>query len=446
MKKIWYFLLVIYSFCFASTDSFYFYDSETFQSSVYIETIGDPKKPAVIFVHGLGDEASSIWKETKESLKDEYFVLIFDLPGFRNSEMSKNLYSPENYARLINTIARNFVYKPFHLVGHSMGGAISLKYASMYEETLLSLVLIDAAGILHRSTYSKFLTFNGIDKFFDSQDGIGRLFQSQRVSSFINTITEKIDNKMTLDVDNILASSHLRSSILRNNTTTISALALVQTDFSNIVENINTNTLIIWGEDDSVAPVQTGYVLNKLLPNSKMEIIPQCGHVPIISHKDIYLSLLKTHLQNSETYITTKAEINGLPRIVTVQNANKEVISGYIKKATITNSNNILIKDAIIDELEIINSNVEILNSTFSGLERFITQNSTLFIIASDITGNILVNNSTINIAGTSFNGETKNIQQGLRTSTIIYSLSKHNGQNIHGRFILDNQDNKILQ
>lgn len=440
IKKIVFYFFVFCSFSYTYADNFYFQDNEIFHSSVYIESVGNPQNPAVVFVHGLGDEASTIWKDTVEFLKEDYFVLVFDLPGFRNSQKSNTLYSPKNYAMLINTIAKKYIQKPFHLVGHSLGGAISLQYAGRYGDTLLTLTLIDAAGILHRSTYSKFLALNRIDKFFYSKEILGELFQTPKLNRFINNLTEKIDNKMTLDVDEILESSYLRSSLLMNNTTTIAALALVQTNFSDLVETVDTNTLLIWGEEDSVAPIQTGYVLNKLLPYASMRVVPQAGHVPMLTHKDTYLSYLKEHLQHSERYVKVKKNINSTPKIVMLQDANADILSGYIQKATIRNSTNIVIKDAIIEELEIINSNVEILNSTYLGKKELIVQNTSLALVASQIDGDVLLNNSTLNVAGTSVNGNFKIIQDGL-PSTLIYSLSKKNGYAVHGRFVIDKKN-----
>lgn len=435
MKKIIFIWLILLTFSLG--DGFYFDDNETFNSKVYIETLGNPVNPAVILVHGLGDEASTIWDETKEVLKNDYFVVVFDLPGFRNSELSSNVYSPENYAKLINTIAKRFVNKPFHLVGHSMGGAISLKYASMYKDTLASLVLIDAAGILHRATYGKFLAVNGIEHLFEPDSLFGNLIQTPRINNFINNITNKLDNSRLFNADKVLNSPNLRKSVLNDNPMTIAALALVQTNFSNLLEDIDTNTLIIWGENDAIAPIQTGYVLNRLLQNSTMKIITDSAHVPMLSHKEIFYGHLKEHLANSEIYVKTKARVDTPAYNIKIANSKKEVITGHIKKAVIKNSNNILIKDAIIDDIEIINSNVEILNSTYSGEGKFSSLKSTLYIVASDLFNKIDADYSTLNIAGSTVNTDFKHFIHTKSSSVVIYSLSRINNVCIHDKFTI---------
>lgn len=259
-----------------------------FNASVYLQTQGNPENPAVVLVHGLGDEASSIWESTIELLKNDYFVVSFDLPGFGQSSKSNELYSPENYAKVIHSIAQTYVQKPFHLVGHSMGGAIVLKYTSLYPSDVASLVLVDAAGILHKFAYNKFLTHNGVNRFFDEQNGLIQGLQTQKLNNFIDKMTDKFDDKMRLDMDTVLASEELRSAILGGTPSTIAAVALVQENFNTIPSAIHARTTIIWGENDGIAPLETGYVLKKLMPNATLYVIPEAAHVPMLSHEKVF--------------------------------------------------------------------------------------------------------------------------------------------------------------
>ncbi len=128
-----------------------------FGGSVYVQLTGNENKPAVVLIHGLGESASGHWQQTIALLKPNYRVFTLDLPGFGRSDNGNHLYSPENYARLIHHLTQTYIGKQFHLVGHSMGGAIALYYAARYTDDVETLTLIDAAGILHQVAYSKHL-------------------------------------------------------------------------------------------------------------------------------------------------------------------------------------------------------------------------------------------------------------------------------------------------
>ncbi len=113
-------------------------------------------KIGVILIHGLGGSVDD-WKNTIPALATDFHVLTFDLPGFGKSDKGSQVYSPTRYAKLAHLLAdRYFQNKTYYIVGHSMGGAIALRFASLRPARYQRLVLIDAAGILHPQVLSKF--------------------------------------------------------------------------------------------------------------------------------------------------------------------------------------------------------------------------------------------------------------------------------------------------
>jgi pimeloyl-ACP methyl ester carboxylesterase len=49
-----------------------------------------------------------------------------------------------------------------------------------------------------------------------------------------------------------------------------------------VIGGIAAPTLIVWGEQDEMIPLSVGQRLHQLLPGSKLEVIPQCGHLPAL--------------------------------------------------------------------------------------------------------------------------------------------------------------------
>lgn len=409
-----------------------------FNASVYLTTVGNPDNPAVVLVHGLGDEASTIWESTIEQLKNEYFVVTFDLPGFGQSTKSNELYSPLNYAKFIHFVAQTYVKKPFHLVGHSMGGAIALKYTSMYPSDVASLVLVDAAGILHRSEYNNFLVQSGVNTFFDEQNGLIQGLQTQKITSFIDKMAEKIDRKMALDMGCVLSSEDLRAAILGGSPHSIAAVALVEENFNGIPQTVGTRTTIIWGENDSVAPVETGYVLHKLMPNASLKILSHTAHVPMLSNEEAFLSLLRAHLKNQEKSARPTLAKTTPSYSVKIKDINDRVYTGKIESMSVVNSQKITIKDAVIDELVVLNSDVEIINSTLKSGKSvaLMAQNAKVSIVASDVFGKIKLQNTKLHLLGVTMDVLGKPIE-ALSTSMVFFSLCQINDKLIHGKEIL---------
>jgi len=86
----------------------------------------------VILVHGVSEQGSDDWKNVVDNVNDSFHVITFDLPGFGRSDKKNITYSIEKYSSFLNWFIETYTKKPISLVGHSLGGAISLFYAGTY--------------------------------------------------------------------------------------------------------------------------------------------------------------------------------------------------------------------------------------------------------------------------------------------------------------------------
>ena len=415
------FISIILVFTYINAKTFYV-DEPVLNTKVFVQTYGDKNKEVIVLVHGLGHEASSIWENTIERFKNDYYVITFDLPGFGKSSRVNRELTPTNYALFINYISNLYVKKPFYLIGHSMGGAISLKYTSMFPKDVKKLLLIDAAGILHRDTYSNFLITAGIDNFFK----IKSIEPLNKISSIFSQITTGIQDYIPSDLSLVIKTEYIRQMLFKNNTTAIAAIGLVMEDYSNVVYSINTPTEILWGENDDIAPVRTGYALNKILKDSKINVIPNSGHIPIIDSKDIYLKYVDNFLKNKNIKRAQK-DSSFNTKYLLVKNQNNVVINGKYKSLKIIDSNNIKIDSSNIEELIIINSDVKILNSTIKSKNIAIdVKNSNLEVTACDIDGFYAIQseNTRLDLAGSTLNSIENSIKNKNINNKDILILS----------------------
>ncbi len=417
-----------------------FLKEKEFNELVYVKAYGNPNHEPIVFVHGLGDDASTIWEETIEKLKYDYYILTFDFPGFGRSTKSGQLYSPTKYAKFINNLVEIYMHKPFHLVGHSMGGAISLKYASLYENKLKSLFLVDPAGILSKASFVDFLVKSQIDKYLGANTPLAKSLAS---------LPQALESIMPIDVNYLLQFQNMRSMLFRSNTTAISAISLAYEDFSNVPQNLHVNTRIIWGEDDIVAPVRTGYALYKLMPNVKLNVIKNSKHVPIRDSFDIYFGYLQEHLKNPK-YTKNKKSITGEKRAVVLNNENNKIISGKISNLEVYGSKNIIIRDAIIDKFTILDSSIKIENSQMNLDTSSYVISSRFEITACDISlkNGIYLFDSIVDLAAVYLSPRYyifRNLNQSEQQN-IVFSLSKIYDDTLHGEYILDAGQSFLLK
>lgn len=406
-----------------------------------MEIHGDENNETIIFVHGLGDEASTIWKDSVDRLKENYQIIIFDLPGFGKSSKSSAEYTPEKYALVLDYIVSKYVNKQFYLVGHSMGGAISLKYTQLYESKVKKLFLIDAAGILHKDAYSYFLIKTGIDKFFNVEEPT---YINNKMSNLFSNISSGLNKLMPPNLDDVVKKDYLRNNLFQSNPTAIAAIGLVTETFFNL-EKIKTPTFILWGEKDEIAPLRTGYVLNKLITNSTLKVIEGAGHVNIIDSSSIYLDKFLKNEIKKEPKEFNKVVSNS----VELRYQNNLLFNCNSKSIKIIDSTNVQLENCNLENLYVQNSTISIINSNIDSTDTALKiLNSNVNITATDIKGKIAIDTfgSNLDLAAVNITSSEVSILS-RKTNKIVFTLTTLIGpltKKVLHRKIVMNDNNKL--
>lgn len=147
------------------------------------------------------------------------------------------------------------------LIGHSNGGRIALAFTNLYPEKVEKLILIDSAGIYHNGLPIKIkrLVFKTIAK-------IGKkLTSSRKIKDLLYKFARESDYK---DL---------------NESTKQTMINLTSSDLKSVLPQIQTSTLIIWGENDRITPLRDGILMNNLIKNSRLEIISNARHSPMFT-------------------------------------------------------------------------------------------------------------------------------------------------------------------
>ena len=107
---------------------------------------GNPDAPPLLLIHGGRDHCRN-WDWVAEALRDEYHIIAPDLRGHGDSEWMKGgVYSVSEYVYDIAQLIHQLELAPLAIIGHSLGGAVSLRYAGVYPETVSKVVAIEGLG------------------------------------------------------------------------------------------------------------------------------------------------------------------------------------------------------------------------------------------------------------------------------------------------------------
>ncbi|HHY72121.1 MAG TPA: alpha/beta hydrolase [Bacillus bacterium] len=229
-------------------------------------------KPPLMLIHGV---AATIYtfNALMPLLKDHFSIVAVDLPGFGRSEKSSSfVYSFENYAKVVQSFIEYFQLKDVTIVGHSMGGQIALYTAKLFPEKINKLVLLASSGYLKPANKALiYCTYLPFFKYFIKREVLKKEVKDVLKNVFYNP--SLITNRHIEEFGNPLKEEGFYTSLMR-------LLRHREGDLSSgELQNIYIPTLLLWGEEDKVVPVEVGHRLAKDLPNAKLLTYEKTGHL-----------------------------------------------------------------------------------------------------------------------------------------------------------------------
>lgn len=229
----------------------------------------------VVMIHGFGATIAE-WEGLIPVLAQAgYRVIALDLRGHGWSTRPDGDYSLAAQARLVLDLADHLGVGTFDVVGHSWGSAVALD------------AVRQAPGRVRRV-----VLYNGM--FFDDQQP--PLFAWSRLGGLGELIfgvfySQRMDEKMAFafyDPERFVTEEVVEGleGLMDRPGTRAAALATIRAmDFSELEAfygQIAQPVLLIWGRDDPITPVTWGERLANRLPRARLEVVPQCGHLPMV--------------------------------------------------------------------------------------------------------------------------------------------------------------------
>lgn len=234
--------------------------------------------PVLILIHGLGS-SSAAWRDCIDSLAKSYRVLALDLPGYGKSDKPNADYSVEYQAGVVKEFIDYQGTGKVTLAGNSLGGWIAALAALKNPGTIESLILVDSAG-LRREGDPPVKPVPATKE--EERQLLLAVFANQSL------VTEKLIN------DQWEYSKEVRPAVL-------AAMAAFKTRppfLDDRLKDIKTPTLIIWGKQDKLIPVQTAGRFAKGIPGSRIVVIENAGHLPQVEQPEAFSRALKKFVKS----------------------------------------------------------------------------------------------------------------------------------------------------
>ena len=234
----------------------------------------------IVLMHGTGSSLHTydFWSD---NLKSTNRIIRMDLPAFGlTGPFVKNDYSISNYTFFLKEFLNNLNIKECILIGNSLGGEIAWRFAIAEPLMVKKLVLIDAGGypVISKSVPIAF-----------------KLAKIPVLNNLLTYITPRFLVRASIEnvyfdkskISDSLVNRYFDLTLRKGNRKAIVDRLKGSTTLTNgkkthaSIKKIKKPTLIIWGSDDQLIPVENAYKFNNDITNSKLIVMQQTGHVPM---------------------------------------------------------------------------------------------------------------------------------------------------------------------
>ena len=229
--------------------------------------------PVVVLHHSWGSPG---WLPFHDRLAENHRVVVPDMPGWGGSERPAWARDPRDIAIIMTRVVAGLDLEDVTLVGLGFGGFVAAEFATMNPSRLASLVLVGAAGL---------------------QPGEGEILDQMMLShrkyiedSFrdAETYTGYVGEEPPEDV-------RLLWDLSREMTARVTWKPyMFNRRLEPLLGDMQVPTLIVWGSEDKVVPIECARQFEAAIPNARVEVVDGAGHVVELEEPDALAELVSS--------------------------------------------------------------------------------------------------------------------------------------------------------
>ena len=241
----------------------------------------------VVLLHGTSASLHT-WQGWTRELSDDYCVISMDLPGFGLTGPytdQSTQYDSANYAKFVIDVLDKLQVGSVTLAGNSLGGKIAWRTAALYPERVNKLILVDAVG--YPATPKQVPIGFKLAKYPILTPLLSRILPRDVVKKSILSVYAD-DSK----VDEALVDRYYDLTLRQGNRLALNRRLLEMDNTANQaqIKQLDLPTLILWGAQDDLIPVENAKLFHRDIANSQLKIFDDLGHVP---HEEYPIATVK---------------------------------------------------------------------------------------------------------------------------------------------------------
>jgi pimeloyl-ACP methyl ester carboxylesterase len=239
----------------------------------------------LVLIHGFC-ESKALWKYCEKELALHYRVIVPDLPGFGESRLQESKVSMEFFADKINELLDSLKIEQCIMIGHSLGGYVTLAFAEKYENRLKGLGLFHSTAFAdteekkeNRNKTIAFIEKHGVSLF--AQSFVAPLFSLRNRDRLKAEIEELIS----------IASSSSEEGVIE----TTKAMR-DRPDRTGVLKKTSLPVLFVVGKKDGSVPLEKSLEQCHLAKHSIVHFLSEAGHMGMIENKPETIKIIFNYM------------------------------------------------------------------------------------------------------------------------------------------------------
>lgn len=247
----------------------------------------------IILIHGTGASLHT-WDNWTEELKKTFRVIRLDLPAYGlTGPHPENKYTIPYYSDFLNKFVDSLKVNNFILAGNSLGGSIAWYYVTENEEKVVLLSLLNSGGFFSQDKGSPLVFKLARAPFIKDilRYVTPRFFIKNTLKEVYHDESKLTDKKIDTYRDLILREDNREAFIYRSKNKSV--------DYTDRLNEIKIPTQILWGDNDAWIPVENAKLFAEKIPNVKVDIMKDTGHIPMEERPEESLKLFVDFIKSN---------------------------------------------------------------------------------------------------------------------------------------------------
>ncbi|HEX9960803.1 MAG TPA: alpha/beta hydrolase [Pyrinomonadaceae bacterium] len=271
---------------------------------MHYQQFGEHAAPVLLLIHGY-TSSTAVWRTVAPLFAGRGFqVIAVDLIGFGFSvKPSWFDYSIQSQARVVSRFMNRLGIGKATVVGSSYGGAVASTLALDYPERVEKLVLAGSVcnDDAKKHPVLRLANLPGMGEIIsaflsDSPRFVRRRMRNTLAPANHHLITDERINTVRLP----LRAKDAHHSVLM--TARNWSACRIEQD----AQFISQPTLLVWGENDTVIPIQNGYKLHDAILNSRLVVFKDCGHNPQEEKSEDFVDVVSEFVKDKKGRIAAR--------------------------------------------------------------------------------------------------------------------------------------------